>query len=302
MKRWTLISLILVVGLSNCKKEEEEMTEPKSSAPQLKIDLEFDSSLPRLGNFGQPISVVPGNAAQHPMMNEASLHYIEFAKDSLTPLTSGSIVYQGKETSVGGGRAIDFDKAVVKSNNSRCVTMNLSTLEPGTYNWLRVSLSYQNYGIDMVYNNPPLAVNIPVSGTISSFVGYNNYITSLRIKDSTISVNANKSQGFWALETTAVIAGNSYSSVTKGDSSDVTVVNPISSTSPVPVGSCVVTGKLAQPLIITGNETESITVVLAFSINNSFEWKEVNMDGKFEPEAGEKVVDMGLRGLHPYVR
>jgi hypothetical protein len=40
-------------------------------------------------------------------------------------------------------------------------------------------------------------------------------------------------------------------------------------------------------------------VQLSLSINNSFEWSEVNADGKFEPSAGENVVDMGLRGLIP---
>jgi len=40
---------------------------------------------------------------------------------------------------------------------------------------------------------------------------------------------------------------------------------------------------------------------LSFSINNSFEWTEVNPDGKFEPEIGEQVVDMGLRGLIPSI-
>ena len=52
---------------------------------------------------------------------------------------------------------------------------------------------------------------------------------------------------------------------------------------------------------ITGNETQDITVTLSFSINNSFEWTEVNVDGKYEPAAGEQVVDMGLRGLIPLV-
>lgn len=302
MKHLILLSLALIVGLSNCKKENEEPAVSVPSAPKLKIDLEFDSTLPRLGNFGQSVSVAPGNAAQHPRMNGASLHYIEFAEDSLTPLTTGSLVYQGNETSLGGGRAIDFDNSIVTTNNSRFVTMDLSKLSPGSYNWLRVSLSYQNYEVDMIYNNPPLAVNTPVLGTVASFVGYNNYITSLKIKDSTIQVNANKLQGFWALESSVVVGGNSYGSVSQGDSSDVTVVNPINSTSPVPAGSCVVTGKLDQPLVITGNETESVTVVLAFSINNSFEWEEINADGKFEPAIGEKVVDMGLRGLHPYVK
>lgn len=299
--KYASILLALIVCIQ-CNKEKEENEEPVVAPAQLQIDLEFDSSLPRLGNFGEPVSVAPGNAAQNPRMNAASLHYIEFAQDSLTPLTTGSIVYTGEETSVGGARAIEFDKAIVKPNNSRFVTMDLSKLAPGTYNWLRVSLSYQNYEIDMVYNNPPLFVNAPFTGTIASFVGYNNYISSLTIKDSTIQVNGNKLQGYWALESSISVGGTSYGTVTQGDSSQVTVVNPISTTSPVPAGSCVVTGKLASPLVITGNETNSINLVLAFSINNSFEWKEVNVDGKFEPTAGETVEDMGLRGLHPYVR
>jgi hypothetical protein len=64
----------------------------------------------------------------------------------------------------------------------------------------------------------------------------------------------------------------------------------------------VVTGKLAKPLVILGNETDDVDVVLAFSINNSLEWQEVNFDGKFEPGAGENIVDMGLRGLHPRIK
>ncbi|MEN8928825.1 MAG: hypothetical protein ABF242_02320 [Flavobacteriales bacterium] len=301
MKKVILISFSSLLLLINCKKDRDRSPATETE-PQLQLDLTFDTQLPRLGNFGQPVGVAPGNAAQNPTINEASLHYIEFAADSLTPLTTGSIVYQGSETSMGGSRAIDFGNAQVKSNNTRFVSVDLSKLTPGTYNWLRVSLSYQNYDVEMIYNNPPLFVNAPFTGTVASFVGYNNYISSLKVKDSTILINGNKLQGFWALESQISVGGNSYGSLTTGDSSNVTVVNPISSTSPVPDGSCVVTGKLASPLVITGNETESISVVLAFSINNSFEWKEINTDGKFEPAIGETVVDMGLRGLHPYVR
>jgi hypothetical protein len=78
-------------------------------------------------------------------------------------------------------------------------------------------------------------------------------------------------------------------------------VNPIGLSSHVPAGSCVVTGKLAEPLIITGDEIEKVSVVLAFSNNNSFEWTEVEFDGKYEPGIGETVADMGLGGLLPYV-
>lgn len=76
---------------------------------------------------------------------------------------------------------------------------------------------------------------------------------------------------------------------------------PLFDSSPIPPGSCVVTGAFENPLVITGNETESIEVTLSFSISNSFEWTEVNPDGKYEPAISEQVVDMGLRGLIPMV-
>ncbi|MFN0033330.1 MAG: hypothetical protein ACKVOR_14300, partial [Flavobacteriales bacterium] len=69
----------------------------------------------------------------------------------------------------------------------------------------------------------------------------------------------------------------------------------------VPAGSCVVTGEFASPLVITGSETEDIVVIISLSTNRSFEWTEVNMDGFYEPSAGEAVVDMGVRGLIPIV-
>ena len=251
--------------------------------------------------MGQPVSVPVGNAAQNPVMKKASIHYIEFASDSLTALGSGAIVYQGAETTAGGSNAVDFDKAILKGNNTDYVSVNLSTLPAGTYTWLRVSLTYQMFDLAYRFNNPPNFVNADLTGSLASFVGFNNYITTHKIIDSTIAVNANKVQGYWAFETSVPFGGTNYGSLTTGEGAGVTVVNPISTTSPVPAGSCVVTGKLASPLVITGNETSDIKVVLAFSTNNSFEWKEVNVDGKYEPGAGETVVDMGLRGLHPYV-
>jgi hypothetical protein len=40
-------------------------------------------------------------------------------------------------------------------------------------------------------------------------------------------------------------------------------------------------------------------VTVSLSTNKSFEWIEVNADGYYQPELGEAVVDMGLRGLIP---
>jgi hypothetical protein len=66
----------------------------------------------------------------------------------------------------------------------------------------------------------------------------------------------------------------------------------------------VVTGKFAQPLVITGNETKDIVLTLSFSVNNSFEWVDTNANGQLDIYAdqltpAEKIVDMGLRGLIP---
>lgn len=296
MKKILLLSTAAAV-LVACNKEEEPEVEPKD--PKLEFSLEFDETLPRLGNFGEEVAVGAGNAAQHPDMKEVSVHYIELAPDSLTPLTTGAIVYQGVETTAGGDNAVDFDQAPRAGQGETFLSLDLSTLPPGTYNWLRVSLTYQKYDIEFRYNDPPYFDNADFTGTLSSFVGFNTYITSHVVKDSTVTVNDDKLQGYWAFETAGSLGGVSFGSVTEGDGAGVTVVNPIATTSPIPPGSCVVTGKLAEPLVITGNETENVHIVLAFSINNSFEWEEVNVDGKFEPGAGETVVDMGLRGLHP---
>jgi hypothetical protein len=76
-----------------------------------------------------------------------------------------------------------------------------------------------------------------------------------------------------------------------------TVPNPISGTSPIPAGSCVVTEKFSDNLVITGNETKNVMMTLLLYINNSFEWHEVAADRKYKPAAGENVVDVRLRRL-----
>ena len=119
-------------------------------------------------------------------------------------------------------------------------------------------------------------------------------------------VNDDKKQGFWAFETNLSAAYSSYNQVYSGDApaGSTTVVNPLFATSPIPAGSCVVTGKFAQPLVVTGNETGDMTVVLSFSINKSFEWKDTNANGQLDfygdgLTPSEQIVDMGLRGLLP---
>lgn len=300
MKKVILAILAFSLGLDSCKKEDDNDNNNNNGTPQLQFKMVFDGTLPRLGNFGEPVAVPAGNAAQTPNMKQASIHYIELASDSLTALGGGQVVYMGEETTVGGQNAVDIDQANFVSNGETFLEMDLSSLAPGTYEWIRVSLTYQKYDIEYRLNYAPYIINQNFTGTVASFVGFRNYITSHTVQDSVVTVNMNKEQGYWAFETSVDYGGFTYGQVDEGDGAGVTVVNPLFATSPVPAGSCVVTGKLAQPLTITGNETANVKIVLAFSINNSFEWQDVNGDGYFEPGAGETVVDMGLRGLYPY--
>src|SRR4030095_39011 len=159
---------------------------------------------------------------------------------------------------------------------------------PGTYEWLRVSLAYQNYDVNFRVNVS--GTNYDLTGTVASFIGYNTYITSHKVKDSTIVLNANKQQGYWAFETIYNVAQG------QAPPGATTVPNPIFATSPIPQGSCVVTSEFTDPLVITGNETSDVIVTVKLSTNKSFEWVEHSAVGFYEPAAGDTVVDMGIRG------
>ncbi|MDT0558572.1 hypothetical protein RM697_07940 [Ichthyenterobacterium sp. W332] len=277
---WLLICLLFA-----CSSDSDN----SANNPSLIIKFKFDPNQQRLGNLGQPVTVAPGNAAQSPLIARMSANYIEFAPTTTTFLGQGEVIYEGAETNLGGNMAIDFQQSLFAGNNDTFLSIPLNEVNTGSYQWVRVSLAYQEGAIDLLVNGTE------ISGTLGSFVGYNNYITSFNLNGSSITVNDDKLQGFWAFEALGF--------TTQGQAPEgaTTVPNPLFATSPVPQGSCVVTGEFENGFTITGNETEDVEVVLSFSINNSFEWTEVNIDGKYEPEAGEQVVDMGLRGLIPIV-
>jgi hypothetical protein len=289
--------------LGSCKKDSDIHT----SQASLQFKFNFDAQQQRLNNIGQPASIPAGNAAQTPEFREMSVHYIELAPNALTLLGSGAIVYHAPETTRGGENAVDFDKAAKGKENEIFTTIDLKNVPPGTYEWVRASVTYQNYDVKFNINNlPVLGDLIQQKGTVASFVGFNTYLTEVTPKNQTIAVNDDKKQGFWAFETAFAAPYDAYSKVYSGDApaGATTVVNPLFATSPVPAGSCVVTGKFAKPLVVTGNETQNITVSLSFSVNNSFEWKDSNANGQLDFYAdgitpAEQIVDMGLRGLIP---
>lgn len=284
MKLFYYFLFILFLFGTSCKKNKVTPEEPK-----LIVKLVVDSTQIRLGNLGSPSSLPSGNAGQHPLFNSISAHYLELAPNAYTALGSGVKLYHAAETTLGGSTAIDFSKAIVKKPGEIFLEIPLKDIPAGNYEWVRLSLSYQNYDVKFYYNN------IPYTGTIASFVGFNNYITSFLVKNQSLAVNSNKLQGFWAFE--------SVSGVQSGQSVGTTVPNPLASTSPIPSGSCIVTGQFASPLTITGNETQHITVKMSLSTNNSFEWTDSNGNGKWDvgPGTFENVVDMGLRGLIPII-
>ena len=290
MKKIVFLIAVIFTGFSffSCEDSDDKVEEP-----YLIVKFQFDPNQVRLNNLGQPSSVAPGNAAQSPNFNAISAHYFELAQTAYTQLGDGIVLYHAPENLTGGAVAIDFNQAIIVSEGETFLKIPLSQVTQGNYEYVRVSLSYQDYNISI------RNAGTDYQGRLASFVGYNTYINTHTIGSNSFPVNGNRLQGYWAF------ALNDFPYATSGQTpaGATTVPNPIASTSPVPAGSCVVTGKFSENLVIHGNETKDVVVTLSLSINNSFEWQEVTSDGKYEPSIGENVVDMGLRGLIPsYVK
>ena len=296
-----IILLLCTIGFSACKKADETTQEPK-----LIFKFKFDSTQVRLDGFGNPSVLAANHGAQSPTFNSMSSHYVELAPTAFTALGDGAVLYRNEETTSGGANAIDFSKSVLAGNNETFLSVPIKDIVPGSYQYLRVSLAYQNYNID-VRAETITGLQSDITGTLASFIGFNSYIRSFKVSDSTVTLNANKKQGYWAFETRAddfpypvqYLPALIYGQVPEGAT---TVPNPIAATSPIPLNSCVVTGAFANPFVITGTETSDITVVVSLSTKQSFEWVEHSQQGFYEPAAGDTVVDMGIRGLIPIVQ
>ncbi len=288
--KFFVLPACILIAMSSCKKSSTDVV---SAGPKINFVFKFDSTQVRLNALGQPVGIAAGNDAQSPLFNVMSAHYLEMTPDQFTGLGAGAVLYKAPETTVGGLNAIDFSKSTFKGNNETFLSIPIKSFAAGTYNWLRVSLAYQNYNVKFKSGGQMF------NATLASFIGYRTYVSKFKIKDSIITVNANKDQGFWGFET--VVPGfGSFVSTGQAPPGATTVPNPIFATSPIPQGSCLVTGQFAAPLVITGTETSDITIIVSLSINKSFEWREVFGPGTFDPSDGDAVVDMGIRGLIPY--
>jgi hypothetical protein len=293
MKKLITFLLFLSIAFTACKKTEPVVTTIPPIEPKIIFKYNFDSTQARLNNLGAPATMPAGHAGQSPIFNKMSAHYIELAPTMFTSLGAGKVLYHAPETTAGGSTAIDHAQSVLAGNDEVFFSAPISTLAPGTYSYLRLSLAYQNYNVKLQASLPVIGTQ-NLTGTLASFIGYNTYIGCYNIKDSTDCVNANKLQGYWGFET--IYSANSGSA----PAGATTVPNPIFATSPIPAGSCVVTAPFfGSPLTITGNETTDIVITVSLSTNKSFEWIDTNMDGIWQPLTGENVVDMGIRGMIP---
>ena len=289
MKFFLMSAAVLALfAFSSCQKSD-------STAATVNVNFifKFDSTQARLNAVGGASTIPAGNAGQSPRFNTMSAHYLELAPSAFTALGAGAVLYRAPEVTTGGSLAIDFSKSSFAANNAVFLSVPVKSFTAGTYTWLRLSLAYQNYNV-YVTNTTPAAT---IDATVASFIGFKTFLTSYKVRDSTIVVNANKSQGYWAIEGQVPPFGF----VTSGQApaGATTVPNPLFATSPIPAGSCVVTGAFVSPLVVTGNETTDINVVVSLSTNKSFEWVDGNGNGKYEPQLGEAVVDMGIRGMIP---
>lgn len=320
----TIFTFAIAVVISSCKKEEDEppVTTPTSSTtacvpdtvyaastapgPRLIFKFKFDSTQVRLDNTGNPSTIPSGHAAQSPIFNLMSQHYIELAGD-LDPVGGGKVLYVGESTTSGGSTAINYCASTQTRENVTFFSIPLDSITPGSYKWLRVSLAYQNY--DITYKSQYIPGNGLGSGTVASFIGFKTYITGYKINGQSFTPSSaaggagNHLQGYWAFLTN--VLGQNYFADGQSPAGATTVPNPLFATSPIPAGSCLVTGQFVDntlanaPLVITGSETSDIVITVSLSTNKSFEWIDSTPDGYYQPEIGETVVDMGIRGLIP---
>jgi hypothetical protein len=300
LKSSTLLLLSAVLSFCSCQKRPD---------PLVHFRVKFDPLQERLNANGMPAGITPGRAAQTPLVNSIGIQQMELATSSSTAVGKGVVLFSTPTTVAGGETAIDFGQLKFAKDGETFISIPMSQLGIGRFEWVRVAVAYQNF--DVLFN----MLNVPFSGsfndergTLASFLGANNYLTQYRISSKDDVVNGNRKQGYWGFESKLASAYSSNNRVYTGQAPDggTTIVNPLYHTAPTTNGACFVTGKFDSPLSITGKEVQDITVTLSFSTNRSFEWEEsIVRNGKWDADRQaaltaptiERVMDTGLRGL-----
>ena len=144
--------MAIVSLIASCKKDDSATP---THAPKLIIKIEVDSTLDRLGNNGLPVTMPAGHAGQNPLFSKIAAHYLEFSQNAFTAIGAGDVLYHAEETTLGGATAIDFSKSKLITPGQTFLELPLSDLAVGSYEYARMSLSYQNYDVQFYYAGTP---------------------------------------------------------------------------------------------------------------------------------------------------
>lgn len=260
--------------------------ESGDDGPALVLLVDVDETLPRLDNAGQPVTELPaGHAAQNPRFRTIAASHGELVPNAVTPLGQGTELFDSPERE----GAHDFDAVPKAAPGETLIRIPIADITPGSYAYLRMAVAFQRYEVEG--HAEFMGIDVAADIDIASFLDDQLYISAYEIGDTTVELNEVKSQGYFG-------AWSQYTGVTTGQvpTGATTVPNPLDATSPIPVESCVVTGIFETPFVITGDESEDITLHVTMSTNQSFEWTDTNQDGLWQP-LDESVADMGLRGM-----
>ncbi|MFI5141871.1 MAG: hypothetical protein ACHQII_05900 [Bacteroidia bacterium] len=221
MKKLSILSLLVLIAFVSCKKDTKTATPP---AAQIKFIFKFDSTQTRYNSAGVATNVPAGHSAQCPKFNGMSVHHIEMTQNNITAVGAGTILYTTPTITISPSitvwnsshtssqvysDAINFDQETVVGDGQQFFSKPLSQVTPGTYPFIRISVAYQNYDIKYaILPNTPVSLTYTTpagstyysTGTIASFIGYNTYINSYKIKTQTDNVNGPKQQGYWTFE------------------------------------------------------------------------------------------------------
>lgn len=311
MKPAWLLYLMLCFFFSSCIKEDDR----DNIDAKVIFRYKFDSTLERLGNDGQPASLKEGNGALSPVLNAMSVYHIELMPAASTPFEQGVVLFKAPGTTEGGEKAIDLSRQETAGNYEVFFAIPLKDIPPGEYEWLRVAPAYQQYAVSCHLDTTitvvtdtssvDVLINDDFPATVAFFPGYNTYISSLLLRTLSLDVQGNRRQGFWGFEANYGAEVVNETDTLSGQLTEggMTVVNPISDSSPVPPEYGVITAAFRPgKLVITGKETENIIVEVSFSTNHSFEWQEIIPNAKWDPWKGEPLMDLGLRGMVPEIQ
>lgn len=280
---------------SSCHKDVKDFT-------YLNFSIAFDPMQDRLDNQGNPAPLAAGHGAQSPDMENVRIQYIEFVPDANTAYKDGEQLFKANQYNFGGTYAIYFDSTLDAVPGGRFYSLNLKRLPAGTYRYVRVHVSWQHCMVQYDLNNVPGTGTLSdLSGDLACTLGDASYYGMFAVGDSSLPVNAVLYPGVWKLS--AVLPDPSMSRIIGGQCppGNITEVNPLYASSPVPPQTNIVTAAFDDPLVLADDETRNLNVTLTLSVNQSIEWDDSNGNGAWDVDytgsSTEPLVDVGIRGM-----